>query len=37
MADLWHPKWNENLTVLAVAMHTLDSAVAGSWSLGIVE
>ena len=44
MADLWQPKWNENQTVLAAAIHTLDrdagpleGAVAGSWSLGIVE
>ena len=43
-ADLWQPKWNENQTVLAAAIHTLDrdlslmeGAVAGSWSLGIVE
>ena len=43
-ADLWQPKWNENQTVLAAAMHTLDrdagplkGTVAGSWSLGIVE
>ena len=43
-ADLWQPKWNENQTVLAAAMHTLDryagsleGAAAGSWSLGIVE
>ena len=42
--DLWQPKWNENQTVLATAIHTLDrdpslmeGAVAGSWSLGIVE
>ena len=42
--DLWQPKWNENQTVLAAAMHTLDryagsleGAAAGSWSLGIVE
>ena len=27
--------WNQ--TVLATAIHTLDAAVAGSWSLGIVE
>ena len=38
------PKWNENQTVLATGMHTLDKeagplegAAAGSWSLGIVE
>ena len=44
MADLWQPKWNENQTVLAAAIHTLDrdagpleGAVAGSWSLGIAE
>ena len=43
-ADLWQPKWDENQTVLATAIHTpdrnpgsLESAVAGSWSLGIVE
>ena len=36
-ADLWQPKLNENQTVLAAAIHTPDSAVAGSWSLGIVE
>ena len=36
-ADLWQPKWDENSTVLATAIHTLDSKVAGSWSLGIVE
>ena len=43
-ADLWQPKWNENQTVLATAIHTLDrdagplaDAAAGSWSLGIVE
>ena len=43
-ADLWQPKWNENQTVLASALHTPDrgagpvqSAVAGSWILGIVE
>ena len=43
-ADLWQPKWNENKTVLAAAMHTLDreagpleDAVAESWSLATVE
>ena len=43
-ADLWQPKWNENQTVLAAAIHTLDrnagpleGAVAGTWSLGIME
>ena len=43
-ADLWQPKWNENQTVLAAAIHTpdrdvdpLEGATAGSWSLGIVE
>ena len=43
-ADLWQPKRNENQTVLAAAIHTLDretgpleGAAAGSWSLGIVE
>ena len=44
IADLWQPKWNENQTVLAAAIHTpnrdtglLEGAVAGSWSLGIVK
>ena len=43
-ADLCHPKWNENQTVLAAAMYTpdrnagpLEGAVTRSWSLGIVE
>ena len=44
-ADLWQPKWNENPTVLATAIHTLDrdagtleaAVAAGSWSLGTVE
>ena len=43
-ADLWQPKWNENQTVLAAAIHTpdrntgpLEGTVAGRWSLGIVE
>ena len=43
-ADLRQPKWNENQTVLAAAIHTpnravdpLEGAVVGSWSLGIVE
>ena len=42
--DLWHPKWNENQTVLATAIYTpgrnagpLEGAAARSWSLGIVE
>ena len=42
-ADLWQPKRNENQTVLATAIHTLDrdagpleGTAAGSWSLGIV-
>ena len=42
--DLWQPKWNENQTVLATVIHTpvrnaglLEGAVAGSWSLRIVE
>jgi len=42
--DLWHPKWNENQTVLATAIHTpdrgadsLEVAAATRWSLGIVE
>ena len=26
-ADLWKPKWNENHTVLSVAIHTPDRAV----------
>ena len=43
-AALWQPKWNENQTVLATAIHTpdrkegpLEGTVAGNWSLGIVE
>ena len=43
-ADLGQPKWNENQTVLAAAIHTLDrdveplkGAAAGSWSLRIVD
>ena len=43
-ADLWQPKWNENQTVLAAAIHTLgrntgllEGAAARSWSLGIVK
>ena len=43
-ADLWQPKWNENQTVLAAAIHTLnrntglvEGAAAGSWSSGLVE
>ena len=43
-ADLWQPKWNENQTVLAAAIHTLDrdtgpleGTVVGSWRLGTVE
>ena len=43
-ADLWQPKWNENQIVLATVIHTLDrdagpleSTVAGSWTLGVVE
>ena len=36
-ADLWQPKWNENQTVLAAAIHTLDGTVAESWSLGTVK
>ena len=42
-ADLCQPKWNENQTVLATVIHTLDrhtgtikGAAAGGWSLGIV-
>ena len=38
------PKWNENQTVLAANMNTLDSdaghlegTASGNWSLGIVE
>ena len=41
-ADLWQPKWNENQTVLAAAIHTLDrdvgpleGIVAGTWSWGL--
>ena len=29
-ADLWQPKWKENQTVLAAAIHTPDGTVAGS-------
>ena len=43
-ADLWQPKWNENQIILVAAIHTpdrnaslLEGAVAGGWSLGIVE
>ena len=43
-ADLGQPKWNENQTVLATAIHTsdrdtgsLEGTVAGSWSFRIVE
>ena len=36
-ADMWQSKWNENQIVLAAIIHTLEGAVAGSWSLGIVE
>ena len=42
--DLWQPKWNENQTVLAAAIHMLgrntdllEGAAAGSWSLGNME
>ena len=31
-ADLWQPKWNENQTVLAAAIHTLDRD-AGPWKV----
>ena len=31
-ADLLQPKWNENQTVLAAAIHNPDGAAAGSWS-----
>ena len=31
-ADLWQPKWNENQTVLATAIHTLDRDVDGRCS-----
>ena len=43
-ADLWKPKWNENQTVLASAIHTpdrdispLEGAAVESRSFGIVE
>ena len=43
-ADLWQPKWNENQTGVAAAIHILDRDVgplegtaARSWNLGIVE
>ena len=39
-ADLWQPKWNENQTVLAAAIHILDrdagpleGTAARSWKL----
>ena len=35
--DLWQPKWNENQSVLAIALYTPDGAAAGSWSLEVVE
>ena len=42
--DLWQLKWNENQTVLATTIHTLDrdagplqGTATGSWSLEIVE
>ena len=41
--DLWQPKWNEDQTVLATAVHTpdrngglLEGAAAGTWNFGIV-
>ena len=42
-ADLWQAKWDENQTVLATAIRTLDreegplEGAAGNWSLRIVE
>ena len=43
-ADMRQPKWNENQTVLAAAIHTsdrnaglLEGTEAGSWNLGNVE
>ena len=43
-ADLWQPRWNEIQAIFAAATHSpdrdagpLEGAVAGSWSLGIVE
>ena len=43
-ADPWQPKWNENQTVLATAIHTpdrdegsLEGSEVGSWSLWSVE
>ena len=42
-ADVWQSKWNENQTVLAAAIYTLDrdagsleGTASGNWSLGIV-
>ena len=42
--DLWKPKWNENQTACAAAIHTpdgdldsLEGAVSGSYGLGIVK
>ena len=41
---MWQLKWDENQAVLAAAIHALDrvagpleDAVAGSWSLRVVE
>ena len=43
-ADPGQPKWDENQTALAAAVHTperdagpLKEAAAGSWNLGVVE
>ena len=43
-ADLWQPKWNENQTILAAAIHTpdgdegpLEGAAVGSCSFRIVK
>ena len=43
-ADLWQTKWNENQTVLATAIHTLnrdigplEGTVTGSWNIWMVE
>ena len=34
-ADLWQPKWNENQTVPATAVHILGSTVAGAGVSGL--
>ena len=43
-ADLWQPKWNENQTILATAIHIpdrdtgpLQGAATKGWNLGTME